>query len=357
MRSFILTILLMSLVGGSALAQDPVDVSIVINGKALESEPPPRLVGESIYIPMRKVFTALGAQVRSENKVIIAQRGRLMMSFRPNVNVANVDGKEIELEEAPLLLGGTVYVPLRFVAQAFGDSVAYDGKTKTVTVIPGTAAAAPKAINVPDERIALLKTGLKQLVVGNQGAILKVRDAAGDKEVYYRGLDDRDTAPYSDQDHDGIVGACGIQNDVKGWAKDTIEAFTVLPKRQAIAFLGMVYSIPSDSVKDPGPAVDDAIEEFLISVVKENKSVVLRRQAVLSMAVGDQEDLEVLESVLQLYETSENLWETFPVQQYFQYHAEDLRKLPNFSTIRARVAAVNSLYTANILQYLDGQQP
>ena len=91
MRSFILTILLMSLVGGSALAQDPVDVSIVINGKALESEPPPRLVGESIYIPMRKVFTALGAQVRSENKVIIAQRGRLMMSFRPNVNVANVN--------------------------------------------------------------------------------------------------------------------------------------------------------------------------------------------------------------------------------------------------------------------------
>lgn len=355
MRSFILTILLMSLVGGSTLAQDPVDVSIVINGNALDNEPPPRLVGESIYIPMRKVFTALGAQVRSENKVIIAQRGRLMMSFRPNVNVANVDGKEIELEEAPLLLAGTVYVPLRFVAQALGDSVAYDGKTKTVTVIPGEAAL--PAIDVPQERIALLETGLKQLVVGNQGAILKVRDAAGENEVYYRGLDDRDTAPYSEKDHDGIVGACGIQNDVKGWTKDTIEAFTVLPKRQAIAFLGMVYSIPSDSVKDPGPAVDDAIEEFLITVVKENKSVVLRRQAVLSMAVGEQEDLEVLEAVLQLYETSENLWETFPVQQYFQYHAEDLRKLPNFATIRARVAAVNSLYTANILQYLDGDQP
>lgn len=354
MRSLLLTILLFSLMGGSVLAQDPVDVSIVINGKALDGDPPPRLVGESIYIPMRKVFTALGAQVRSENSVIIAQRGRLMMSFRPNVSVANVDGKEIELEEAPLLLAGTVYVPLRFVAQALGDSVAYDGNTKTVTVVPGAAAAAPE-ISVPQERIALLKTGLTQLVVGNQGAILKVRDASGDKEVYYRGLDDRDTAPYSDKDHDGIVGACGVQNDLKGWVKDTIEAFTVLPKRQAIAFLGMVYSIPSSSVKDPGPAVDDAIEEFLISVVKENKSVVLRRQAVLSMAVGDQEDLEVLEAVLSLYETSENLWETFPVQQYFQYHADDLRKLPNFPAIRARVAAVNSLYTANILQYLDGQ--
>ena len=66
-------------------------------------------------------------------------------------------------------------------------------------------------------------------------------------------------------------------------------------------------------------------------------------------------DPQFLEAVLHLYETSENLWETFPVQQYFQYHAEELRNLPYFNTVRARIAAVNSLYTENILRYLDGQ--
>ena len=74
----------------------------------------------------------------------------------------------------------------------------------------------------------------------------------------------------------------------------------------------------------------------------------------LSLAVGKDVDPEVVEAVLALYETSENLWETFPVQQFFQYHAEELRTWPNFQTIRTRVAAVNSLYTANILNYLDG---
>lgn len=336
-------------------AQDAIDVDIVINGENLGKEPPPRLVGDSIYIPMRKVFTALGVSVRSENKVIIAQRGRRMMSFRPNVAQANIDGKQVELDQPPLLLAGSVYVPLRFVAQALGDSVSYDGKTKTVTVTPG--AAAEKPITVSKERVALLKSALKQLVVGNQGAILKVRNKDGSKEVYYRGLDDRDTAPYDAEDHQGIADACGIPNDPSLWTKDTINAFKLLPKRQAVAFLGLVYSIPESSTRDPGPEVDDSIEELLIKVIKESKSVVLRRQAVLSLAVGDPEDPEVLETVLKLYETSENLWETFPVQQFFQYHADDLRKMPGFAGVRARVSKVNSLYTPNILLYLDGKQP
>ena len=44
------------------------------------------------------------------------------------------------------------------------------------------------------------------------------------------------------------------------------------------------------------------------------------------------------------------------MQQYFQYHAAALRSLPNLASIRARVAAVKSLYTANILGYLDGRE-
>ena len=349
--SSLLVLALLALAGLPAAAQQPVDISIVINGETLPNEPPPRLVGGKILIPLRPVFNALGADVKSENKVITAQRGDRVVELVPNEKEASINGELVELEVPPLLFDGSLYVPLRFVAQAMGDDVAYDGNTKTLTVTPSVA---EEPIDVPPDRIAILETRLKQLVVGNQGAILKVRNPQGNKEVYYRGLDDRDTAPYDAQDQAGILEAVKLRQDLSRWTGDAIEAFILLPKRETIAFLGMVYSIPDDAANDPGPMVDKSLKEFLISVVSEHPDVVLRRQAVLSMAVGDGVDPQVLEAVLKLYETSENLWETFPVQQYFQYHADELRTLPIFPRVRSRVAAVNSLYTANILQYLDG---
>ncbi|MCA9776641.1 MAG: copper amine oxidase N-terminal domain-containing protein [Candidatus Eremiobacteraeota bacterium] len=349
MRNLKYILILLMLLSGATLAQEPMDVNIVINGQALDKEPPPLKMAGQVMLPLRKVFNALGAEVRYENKIITATRGNKEVIMSPNVKEAMIDGQEIELAVPPMVFEGATYVPLRFVAQALGDSVAFDSATNTITVGP-----AEDPIDVPPDRITILKDRLKQLVVGNQGAILKVRDISGSTEIYYRGLDDRDTAPYSGEDQTQILSVTALGSDMTGWLADSMEAFTLLPKREVVAFLGLVYSIPNDSPQDPGKQVDDQIEEFLIQVVAEHPDVVIRRQAVLSMAVGQDVDPEIVEAVLRLYETSENLWETFPVQQFFQYHADELRNWPNFNSIRARVAAVNSLYTANILSYLDG---
>lgn len=349
-KIFLLSLALWSGMWAGSLAQEPVDVSIVINGQALTNDPPPRMVEGRVLIPLRKVFNALGAEVKYENKIITAKRGERVVVLSPNQPSATIDNKAVDLDVPPLLFDSNTYVPLRFVAQALGDSVAYDGKAKTITVSP---LVAEDPIDVPPDRIEILKARLKQLVVGHQGAILKVRNEAGDQEIYYRGLDDRDTAPYDGDDQTGIITAISLNDNVAQWTDDTMEAFKLLPKREAVAFLGLVYSIPSDSPLDPGPEVDRELREFLVQVVAENPDVVVRRQAVLSMAVGDAIDPECLESVLKLYESSENLWETFPVQQYFQYHAQRIKTSPEFLQIRARISTVNSLYTANILQYLD----
>ncbi len=349
-KIFMLSLALWSSLWAGSLAQEPVEISIVINGQALSADPPPRMVEGRVLIPLRKVFSALGADVKYENKIITAKRGERVVVLSPNQPSATIDDKAVELDVPPLLFDSSTYVPLRFVAQALGDSVVYDGKAKTITVSP---LVAEDPIDVPLDRVEILKSRLKQLVVGHQGAILKVRNEAGDQEVYFRGLDDRDTAPYDDEDQVEIIKAIALNTDVARWTADTIEAFKLLPKREAVAFLGIVYSIPSHSPLDPGPDVDRVLREFLVQVVAENPDVVVRRQAVLSMAVGDEIDPEVLESVLKLYESSENLWETFPVQQYFQYHAQRIKSSPQFQQIRQRVSTVNSLYTANILHYLD----
>lgn len=201
----------------------------------------------------------------------------------------------------------------------------------------------------------LLKTKLKRLVVGNQGAILKIWKAEGDAEpAYYRGLDDRDTAPYSKEDQEALTASLEMtRGELEKAAIEVMDGYDTLPKKNAIAFLGMIYSIADDSPLEPSDEVDARVKAFLLTRLKEDKSVIMRRQACLALAVCDKADDEVIEAVLNFYSGSENLWETFPVQQFFEYHSNEIKSNAAFPQIRARAAAVNSLYTNNILNYLD----
>lgn len=341
------------------LAQQAVDAELKVYGKRLQSDLPPVKMGGTVMVPLRPIFKALGASVKYENGEISAERGSKKVLMRPGSRRAKVNGKELTLQTPPTVVRGSTYVPLRFVAKALGDSVNYDAQNKLISVGQGEAPAESgiDTVAISPDRIDILKGKLKQLVVGNQGAILKVRNPDASAEVYYRGLDDRATAPYKAADHTGILNAIGMTTDSKAWAQDAVYAFNKLPKRNAVALLGLLYSIGPESSLDAGPEVDGLIKKFLIEVIDgtTKADVYSRRQAVLSLAVADKLDNDALESVLKLYETTENLWLTFPVQQFFEYHAAELRARPDLATIRGRVGAVNSLYTANILEYLDGK--
>jgi hypothetical protein len=335
----------------------PVDVSIVVAGQALDNEQPPIMVGGRVLIPLRKVFNALGATVKYENKTINAQRGQQTVQLSPGMTAARINGKDSTLDVPPLLVGTVTYVPLRFVAQALGDSVTYDPAAKTITVESALASAPESAVPaVPPDRLELLKRSLKRLAVGNQGAILKVWNQDSTDVAYYRGLDDRSTAPYDAEDQQSVLSNLGYTISVADTSQEIMDGFMQLPRREAVAYLGLIHSIPRTSPLNPPDEVDKAIEQFLIKVLKEDKDVVVRRQACLALALGDPLDQDILNAILDFYAGSENLWETFPVQQFFQYQAAKIRQLPSFAQVRERVAAVNSLYTPASLRYLDGTE-
>jgi hypothetical protein len=340
----------------------PVDVSIVVGGQTLDNEQPPIMVQGRVLIPLRKVFNALGATVKYENKIIDAQRGKQTVQLSPGSNAAKINGQDTLLDVPPLLVDTVTYVPLRFVAQALGDSVTYDPNAKTISVGPaGSAPVAsagpagmPPGPGLPPDRLESLKQTLKRLAVGNQGAILKVWNESSSEVTYYRGLDDRDTAPYDDEDHEAVLSALGHTQSIGDVSREIMDGFLKLPRREAVAYLGLVHSIPDDSRLDPPDEVDIAIKQFLIEVMKNDKDVVVRRQACLALAVGTPDEV-VVNAILDFYAGSENLWETFPVQQFFEYQSEAIRNMPSLASTRQRVAAVNSLYTPAALRYLDGE--
>jgi len=201
----------------------------------------------------------------------------------------------------------------------------------------------------PNEAVWDLKSELKRLMVGNQAGIVKVLGPNRQGEAYVRSIDDQSFARLNQEHCGSIFQALGLpQARIRPTAQSIMINYATLPHKEAVAFLGAAAcsSCLDDSLKDK-------TESFLVQVMEQDKDVHARRQALLALAVQPHVSPATAERVLKKYEGCENLWETFPMQQFFHFHAPALRKLPNFDQIRQRVASVNSLYTPCILEHLD----
>ena len=328
------------------LALPALAVTVKVDGEALPAQPAPILANGRVLVPLRAVFQALDAKVDYKNSTITAVRDGQTVVLRPNQTKAQVNGETVTLDEAARLVNGTTYVPLRFVAQALGEKVAWQAASKTVVIGEGGLAVEP-----PDSRIALAPV-LNRLVVGNQGGVLKVWDETGSNVAYYRGLDDRSVAPISLQDQEQILGSLGLSGSMDSLSRQLMTEYGGLTKqKEALALLGVMNSLPAERL----PAhTASQVRTFLAGKMKADPSVYNRRQATLALAVGSAVDQATVNAVVDFYKGSDNLWETFPVQQFFEYQAGRVREMPNFSQVRQEVLSVNSLYRENIAGFIGG---
>jgi hypothetical protein len=233
-----------------------------------------------------------------------------------------------------------------------------DASSSAVPATPHAAASVPvqgapvlePAPQHPGEfGFAALKTELKRLMIGNQAGIVKVLGPNREGVAYSRGIDDQSLARLNDDSCHCVLSALGLHvTHIMPAAQYIMINYSTLPHKEAVAFLSVAaYSPRVDA------ATREKCENFLVQVMETDKDVHARRQAILALAVQPKVSPHTVDRVVAVYERCENLWETFPVQQFFQYHAPQLRRLHNFAELRSRVARVNSLYTPAILSVLD----
>lgn len=246
-------------------------------------------------------------------------------------------------------------------------------KTKVLGLLLGLsliapAAAAPTPVEATQPAVPVVASAgawataytfkpaadLKRIRVGNQAGILKVMARDNKKEAVFRGIDDRGIAWITTKQRAQMFTELGVPVTELGRAAAAVmDGYAKLSKKEALAFLGAVGSEPGLD-----PAVKARLEAFLVGKMLAEKDVVLRRQATLALALVDRPAPGTVDSVLKQFEKSENLWETFPVQMFFEFHGHEIRAMSSFQAIRNRVAGVNSLYTPYILGYLDkGARP
>lgn len=135
MKNKILLILVISLFWVSlANAAEPIKVSV--DGTQINFPVEPEVIYGVTMVPMREIFQALQAEITWDgpNKKVIADKGAVHIELTLNQKQAKINDKTIRLSVAPQLVHGKTMVPTRFIAEALGATVGWDGVTRTVVI-------------------------------------------------------------------------------------------------------------------------------------------------------------------------------------------------------------------------------
>lgn len=98
----------------------------------------PQVVGGRTFVPLRFVSEALGVEVAwdaQEKRIDLRRQGATITLWIGRTD-ARFGAETRTLDAAPFIDQGSTLVPLRFVAEAFGADVQWDGATKRVTITP-----------------------------------------------------------------------------------------------------------------------------------------------------------------------------------------------------------------------------
>ncbi len=89
-----------------------------------------------VLLPLRATFAALGATVQydPQRRVVVAKTLVHAVRLEIGSRIAQLDGKTARLDVPPQILAGETFVPIRFVAQAFGARVSYDAQDALVSI-------------------------------------------------------------------------------------------------------------------------------------------------------------------------------------------------------------------------------
>lgn len=118
-------------------------ISIYVDGAPLRLDVSPEARNGRTMVPIRVVAETLGADVEwvAETQQIIMTRAGSTVTMTLNSTTALVDGKTVVMDVAPYATEGRTLIPARYVAEFFGQTVAWDGVQNRVDIQENTAVA------------------------------------------------------------------------------------------------------------------------------------------------------------------------------------------------------------------------
>jgi len=118
------------------LSQQTDEVRVMVDGRIIEFDVPPQIMNGRTMVPLRFISEALGAQLRWDdaNQIIDITHGNTEIQLQIGTNRMTVNGQVSTMDQAPVVISGRTLIPLRYVAEAFGASVSWDGPNRTAII-------------------------------------------------------------------------------------------------------------------------------------------------------------------------------------------------------------------------------
>ena len=121
----------------SAVAAQEEKITVLLDGEAIVFDQEPELVNDRTMVPMRMIFEALNCDVTWEpeyERVEAITPDSDIILLYVGENYAYKNEERISIDAAPYLKGDRTMVPLRFISEASGAKVEWDGETSTVDI-------------------------------------------------------------------------------------------------------------------------------------------------------------------------------------------------------------------------------
>ena len=139
MKKIIPIILLLTAVMSTSTALAEENITVMLNGQAMDFDVAPIIQNDRVLVPMRAIFEELHCSVDYTD---IDGRQIITAKLNENNSIGLVIGSDemqihnqkIKLDTAPIIVNDRTLVPLRAVSEAFDYDVNWDGDTKTVTI-------------------------------------------------------------------------------------------------------------------------------------------------------------------------------------------------------------------------------
>lgn len=111
-------------------------IDVTIEGSPVTFDLKPVLVEGSLLVPFRPVFEKLGLAVHwdGSSATVTGTKPGTQIKLQIGNQEAAVNGQPVSLSAAPQVIGDSTYVPLRFVGEATGLQVEWDGVNREVRV-------------------------------------------------------------------------------------------------------------------------------------------------------------------------------------------------------------------------------
>ena len=112
------------------------EVSVYLNGSLMTFDVPAQVIDGRTMAPLRAIFEAMGATVTWDDATRTATgvRGDTVVVLPVGSLYPTINGVVVPIDVPAQIVNGRTLAPLRFVGEAFGGSVTWDGATSSAYI-------------------------------------------------------------------------------------------------------------------------------------------------------------------------------------------------------------------------------